>query len=301
VSIEAIAWALNTAPIPTHRRDASTLAAVLIGLANHADPDGHNAFPAVARLVRYTRLSERTVRSALHTLEELGLITPSDPAILAAHIRRADRRPNGWDLALTTGPVPPPPPSGTETDPVAHSTIHNGNDEVQPPHPADLDGVQTQPDGVQTTASRGATTAPEPSKNHPLNRPARAAARAPARDSRPATPTPPSSALPPPCGQCDARPADAASARIEWLDTDRQQSRPCPRCHPTALARQATGPATPVGGDTPPRLDADADTAGAAATRSTSTRSRRQPGPRISDANTTCTPAHASAHRGDTQ
>jgi hypothetical protein len=120
VSIEAIAWALNTAPIPTHRRDASTLAAVLIGLANHADPDGHNAFPSVSRLVRYTRLSERTVRSALHTLEQLGLITPSDPDILAAHIRRADRRPNGWDLALTTGPTPPPHPA--EPRPIRLST-----------------------------------------------------------------------------------------------------------------------------------------------------------------------------------
>lgn len=64
MSIEAISWALNRAPIPTGRRDASTLASVLIGLANHADPDGRNAFPSVARLVRYTRLAERTVRSA---------------------------------------------------------------------------------------------------------------------------------------------------------------------------------------------------------------------------------------------
>jgi hypothetical protein len=310
VSIEAIAWALNTAPIPTHRRDASTLAAVLIGLANHADPDGHNAFPAVARLVRYTRLSERTVRTALHTLEQLGLITPSDPDILAAHIRRADRRPNGWDLALTAQPTPTPKSAATETatGPVAHSTVHNGNDEVQPPHPAHLDEVQTQPHRVQTTTPRGATTAPEPSKNHHLNHPARAPARAPARDPRPAVPAPPPSALPPACGQCDARPGDPISARIEWLDTDRQHSRPCPRCHPTAVARQATRHAAPADADTPPRLAADVDGAGAGAgagagehAATTSTRSRRQPGPRISDANTTRTPAHASAHRGDNQ
>jgi hypothetical protein len=55
MSIEAINWALNKAPIPTDRKDASSLASVLIGLANHADPDGRNAFPSVDRLTRYTR------------------------------------------------------------------------------------------------------------------------------------------------------------------------------------------------------------------------------------------------------
>jgi hypothetical protein len=35
---------------------------VLVGLANHAGPDGMGAFPSVATLVRYTGLSERTVR-----------------------------------------------------------------------------------------------------------------------------------------------------------------------------------------------------------------------------------------------
>jgi hypothetical protein len=54
VSIEAINWALNKAPIPTDRKDASPLPSVLIGLANHADPDGRNAFPSVDRLTRYT-------------------------------------------------------------------------------------------------------------------------------------------------------------------------------------------------------------------------------------------------------
>jgi hypothetical protein len=49
MTIEAIAWALNTAPIPTGR-NASTLAFVLVGLANHADPGGSNAFPAAATL-----------------------------------------------------------------------------------------------------------------------------------------------------------------------------------------------------------------------------------------------------------
>jgi hypothetical protein len=48
VSIAAIAWTPNSAPIPRDHRDASSLAAVLVGPANHADPDGRNAFPAVS-------------------------------------------------------------------------------------------------------------------------------------------------------------------------------------------------------------------------------------------------------------
>ena len=41
---------------------------VLGGLANHAGPDGTGAFPSVATLVRYTGLSERTVRTCLDRL-----------------------------------------------------------------------------------------------------------------------------------------------------------------------------------------------------------------------------------------
>lgn len=247
MSIEAISWALNLAPIPTDRRDASSLTIVLVGLANHADPDGCNAFPAVATLVRYTRLSERSVRYALHTLEELGLITQADPDIVAAYIKRADRRPNGWDLALTARPAPPSAPATSGTGSaattvvhnLAHRVVHNRDDGVQPVHPVQAHGVQTPPSGVQTTTSRGAATAPEPSKNHPRNRPARAPARAPGRHARPPAP-----ALPALCGQCDARPGDPASARIIWLDTDRQHSKPCARCHPsTAASREIDGQA----------------------------------------------------------
>lgn len=200
MSIESIVWALNDAPIPRDRRDASSLASVLIGLANHADPDGRNAFPSVATLVRYTRLSERTVHYALRTLEELGLIVPSNPAIVAAYVKRADRRPKGWDLVI-------------------HS-------EVQPLHPAARRGVQTRVHGVQTATSRGAKRAPEPSLNRPKNRPARERAPLGAR---------PASTPPPICGRCDARDCDPISARIVWLNTMRTHSTRCPRCHPATI------------------------------------------------------------------
>jgi Helix-turn-helix domain len=102
VSVEAISWVLNLAPVPADRRGQPSSACkfVLVGLANHAGPDGTGAFPSVATLVRYTGLSERTVRCCLDRLEAEGIIGPYDPDIVAARIKRADRRPQGWDLNL---------------------------------------------------------------------------------------------------------------------------------------------------------------------------------------------------------
>ena len=96
MSVEVISWVLNSAPV-----DEPSATLVLIGLANHADPDGRGAFPSAARLVEYTRLSERTVREYLDVLEAAGIITPCDPAIVAAFIKRADQRPQGWDIDIT--------------------------------------------------------------------------------------------------------------------------------------------------------------------------------------------------------
>ena len=106
MSVEAISWALNLAPVPADRggQPSSACKFVLVGLANHAGPDGTGAFPSVATLVRYTWLSERTVRTCLDRLAAEGIISPCDPGIVAARIKRADRRPQGWDLNLAPGP-----------------------------------------------------------------------------------------------------------------------------------------------------------------------------------------------------
>jgi pyocin large subunit-like protein len=79
VSVEAISWALNLAPVPANRggQPSSACKFVLVGLANHAGPDGTGAFPSVATLVRYTGLSERTVRTCLDRLEAAGIIFPA--------------------------------------------------------------------------------------------------------------------------------------------------------------------------------------------------------------------------------
>ena len=194
------------APIPRERRDASSLAAVLVGLANHADPDGRNAFPSLARLAQYTRLSERSVRYALRGLQDLGLIRPSDPDIVAAYVKRADRRPNGYDLAIDRAEV----------------LVDNSVDEGQSLPPAEQRGGQTR----SARGANGDTTGGNACPRTVLNRPGNRTARDRAPEAR--------SPLLPPCGHCDARPSDPVSARVVWLDADRTQSTPCPRCHPTA-------------------------------------------------------------------
>jgi hypothetical protein len=209
----------------------------------------------IRRLGPRSASSGRTgsVHYALRTLHELGLITPADPEIVAAYIKRADRRPNGWDLALTTSHgIAAAPPAG-----VVNRAGDGRGGGVQPVHPGRVDGVQALSDGVQTAMSRGARTAPEPSQNHP-GTVARARPRAAVRADR--QPAPPG--LAPICGRCDARPGDPASARIVWLGTDRQRSKPCPRCHPTAAADRPTPelqvPTQPTSSDTIPWAGIDA-------------------------------------------
>lgn len=197
MSIEAINWALNHAPIPTDRKDASALAITLIALANHAGPDGTEAFPSVERLTNYTRLSRRTVQRSLRSLEDLGLIRQGNTRYRDARIERADLRPQVYDLMLT---------AGTETG-RQHDT------------PITSTGRQQSTNGAPAATKRGVMLTPEPSFNHQGTRPA---------PSAPAG----RSAVPLPCGRCDARASDPVSARVIWLDKDRTRSTLCPHCHP---------------------------------------------------------------------
>jgi hypothetical protein len=49
MSVEAIPWALNLAPVPADRGgQPSSACKYLVGLANHAGPDGTGAVPSVA-------------------------------------------------------------------------------------------------------------------------------------------------------------------------------------------------------------------------------------------------------------
>jgi hypothetical protein len=216
VSVEAISWALNLAPVPAGRAGQPSTACkfVLVGLANHAGPDGTVAFPSVATLVRYTGLSERIVRTCLDRLQAARIIWPCDPGIVAARIKRADRRPLGWDLNLSLVrhdldaaavavldrqlpglgvrlaaagrlgadgqadgvQAPHPVAAGSEA-------VDNWPGGVQQLHPAPRTGRNRHADGVQPVPSRGAAVAPEPSKE-PCLEPSAAPARG--RQAQPA-------------------------------------------------------------------------------------------------------------------
>jgi hypothetical protein len=214
VSVESISWALNLAPVPADRgrQLSSACKFVLVGLADHAGPDGTGAFPSVARLVRYTGLSERTVRTCLDRLAAAGIIAPCDPGIVAARIKRADRRPQGWDLNLSlvrhdlddaaavldhqfpglaarlaaaaqpdaqglSGGVHSPHPAASGSE-----AVDNWPAGVRPLLPEPGTGCNQRADGVQLAQSRGAAVAPEPYKE-PSQEPA---AQAPAREGSPA-------------------------------------------------------------------------------------------------------------------
>lgn len=61
MSWQAIDWALTRAPIPEDDTARPTTALVLVALANHADHDGAGAYPSLATVASYSRVSRDTV------------------------------------------------------------------------------------------------------------------------------------------------------------------------------------------------------------------------------------------------
>ena len=188
------------APVPADRggQPSSACKFVLVGLANHAGPDGTGAFPSVATLVRYTGLAERTVRTCLDRLAAEGLISPCDPGIVTARIKRADRRPQGWDLNLSLARHDLDdatvavlehrfPGWGVRLAAAAQPGADGQADGVHSPHPVATGSaaVDNRPGGVQPLPPEpgtGATGAPTGCNlcshgvqrlhpNHPRNRP----------------------------------------------------------------------------------------------------------------------------------
>lgn len=135
-------WALA---IPKAALDNPAARHVLLCLANYAGSDGRGAFPSAGTLSEDTGLSERTVRLKLDELEKGGWITEGNQAIAAAYIDRRDRRPVVYDLQLKRG---------ASTAPRKERGADNRT------------GCNSQQNGVQENAKRGAAAAPNPSVNH---------------------------------------------------------------------------------------------------------------------------------------
>lgn len=93
MSIETMVWVLHQSPL----RGAEKV--ILLGIANHADAHGENAWPSVSTLARYANVSERSVQRSLKQMESDGHI----------RIRRQrggtadtpnDRRPNLYTVVM---------------------------------------------------------------------------------------------------------------------------------------------------------------------------------------------------------
>jgi DNA-binding transcriptional ArsR family regulator len=97
MSVEAHIWALN---VPTKDLPQPSERHLLLILANYADANGGSVFPSIKRLQQQTGYSRRTIYRALDALKKAKLIKTDNPAIVAAHITRADRRPTCYRLSL---------------------------------------------------------------------------------------------------------------------------------------------------------------------------------------------------------
>lgn len=97
MSLEAMKWALQDAPIPhstTHLRDRL----VLVYLADRHNIDTGVCWPSLGRIANDMGITKPTVRNAFRSLEELGLIEQADPGLATGCTE--GRKPTVWRLNL---------------------------------------------------------------------------------------------------------------------------------------------------------------------------------------------------------
>lgn len=87
-------WVLHNSPT------SGTDKVLLLGIANHADAEGRNAWPAVRTLAKYANLEPRGVQKALRRLEAEGHIRIEPQAGGTADMR-SDRRPNRYSVLMS--------------------------------------------------------------------------------------------------------------------------------------------------------------------------------------------------------
>ena len=138
---------------------------VLLCLANYADQNGRSAFPSVSTLVIDTGLSERSVRSKLEHLENLGVITRGNQKVVVAYIDRPDRRPVCYDIVMNLAEKRGANGAGRSEIPVDNSV----NEILRGANGAGT-GCISFHNGVQMVQERGAGGAPNTSLN-PLTKP----------------------------------------------------------------------------------------------------------------------------------
>jgi hypothetical protein len=144
VSVEAMAWVLN------HSTARGTDKVVLLGIANHADPEGRNAWPSLERLAGYANITARQAQRVRQRLEEQGRIEVEPQRGGLAEVRN-DRRPNRYRVVMNTaGPALEARPERPPVVPAPRGDI----DGPLPPE-GNAHGVTPETHGVTLQASRG--------------------------------------------------------------------------------------------------------------------------------------------------
>lgn len=106
---------------------------VLLCLCNYADQSGDSIFPSLDRLARDTGIKERALRYQLRKLEQCGILVKSNPAIAAAKIKRADRRPTCYRVIITRGnPLPLDESRGATPFTTRGNPLQNGRQPIAP-------------------------------------------------------------------------------------------------------------------------------------------------------------------------
>lgn len=121
MSVEVMSWVLHHSP------ESGTRKVVLLGIANHCDPDGDNAWPSIDTLATYARVSRSAVQRAIAGLVESGALVVDRNG--GGTVRTpVDRRPNRYRIVMARGSVHATP---QDTDGVA-STRQRGSVDAAP-------------------------------------------------------------------------------------------------------------------------------------------------------------------------
>lgn len=143
-----------------HSRARGTAKVVLLGIANH-DGDG-GAWPSIATLARYARVSDRNVNKAIAALVELGELVVSIQAGGLPEMAEY-RRPNLYAIKVACPPWCDKSASHRDLRPALERLGTNPVSESTPP-----DEIDTRPPS-QSTSEPPSRTTPKPSKETNLN------------------------------------------------------------------------------------------------------------------------------------
>lgn len=146
VRVQSHVWDLD---LPTTEK------MVLLILADHADDEGQNAWPSVARIARKASISERQVQRILRSLCDSGFIAVERQAG-GSREQREDRRPNRYTIRMdgVTSVTPRSSSRGDIETPRGDTGVANGVTPMSPePY---IDTSTTEPPTTRTPAQQEA-------------------------------------------------------------------------------------------------------------------------------------------------